>query len=62
MILHNTKKYISDNMEMDEAFYERLSELLQDTLDKYQEKRINETEFLQQAIKLKDEALTRTGR
>ncbi|MDE0092034.1 MAG: HsdR family type I site-specific deoxyribonuclease [Oligoflexia bacterium] len=61
MILHNTKKYISDNMEKDSVFYERLSKLLQETLNEYQEKRINEIDFLQQAIKLKDEALTRTG-
>ncbi|MCZ0933455.1 MAG: HsdR family type I site-specific deoxyribonuclease [Oligoflexia bacterium] len=61
MILHNTKKYISDNMEKDHVFYERLSKLLQNTLKEYQEKRINEAEFLQKAIKLKDTALTRTG-
>ena len=61
MILHRTKKYISDNMEKDRVFYERLSKLLQDTLKKYQENRINEMELLQQATKLKDKALTRTG-
>ena len=61
MILHRTKKYISDNMEKDRAFYERLSTLLQDTLDAYQANRINEIELLQQATKLKNEALTRTG-
>ena len=61
MILHNTKKYISDNMEKDHAFYERLSKLLQKTLNDYQQQRINETRLLQQALKLKDEALTRTG-
>ena len=61
MILHRTKKYISDNMEKDRVFYERLSKLLQDTLKKYQENRISEAELLQQAYKLKDEALTRTG-
>ena len=61
MILHNTKKYISDNMEKDRVFYERLSKLLQNTLSEYQANRINEIEFLQRANKLKDEALTRTG-
>ena len=60
-ILHRTKKYISDNMEKDHVFYERLSKLLQETLDAYQANRINEKEFLQRATKLKDEALTRTG-
>ena len=61
MILHNTKKYILDNMEKDRVFYERLSKLLQKTLNEYQMNRINEMEFLQRATKLKDEALTRTG-
>ncbi|MDE0519074.1 MAG: DUF3387 domain-containing protein, partial [Bdellovibrionales bacterium] len=61
MILHNTKKYISDNIEKDRVFYERLSKLLQNTLNEYQANRINEIEFLRQATKLKDEALTRTG-
>ena len=61
IILHRTKKYISDNMEKDRAFYERLSTLLQDTLNAYQENRVNEIELLQQANKLKNEALTRTG-
>ena len=61
MILHNTKKYILDNMEKDRVFYERLSKLLQKTLNEYQANRINEIEFLQRATKLKDEALTRTG-
>ena len=61
MILHNTKKYISDNIEKDRVFYERLSKLLQNTLNEYQANRINEIEFLRRATKLKDEALTRTG-
>ena len=61
IILHNTKKYISDNIEKDRVFYERLSKLLQNTLNEYQKNRINEIEFLQRANKLKDEALTRTG-
>ncbi|MDE0119816.1 MAG: HsdR family type I site-specific deoxyribonuclease [Bdellovibrionales bacterium] len=61
IILHRAKKYISDNMDKDRVFYERLSELLQNTLNEYQMKRINEVEFLRQATKLKDEALTRTG-
>ena len=61
IILHRTKKYISDNMEKDRAFYERLSTLLQDTLKKYQEGRMDEMELLQQAHKLKNKALTRTG-
>ena len=61
MILHNTKKYISDNIEKDRVFYERLSKLLQNTLNEYQANRISEIEFLQRANKLKNEALTRTG-
>ena len=61
MILHNTKKYISDNMEKDTVFYERLSKLLEETLSAYQKGRLSEVEFLQKALRFKDEALTRTG-
>ena len=61
IILHRTKKYISDNMEKDRVFYERLSKLLQETLNEYKENRINEIEFLKKVVQLKDEALTRTG-
>ena len=61
IIMHKTKKYISENLEKDPEFYKRLSTLLQETLDDYQQKRINERELLQKAFKFKDEALTRTG-
>ena len=60
MMIHGTKKYISENMDTDPVFYERLSKLLQNTLDAYQTGRISETEFLTKASQLKDKALTRT--
>lgn len=60
MILNRTEKYISDNMEKDRVFYERLSKLIKDTLKEYQAGRIDEAKFLQLAFKIKDEALTRT--
>ena len=60
MTLHNTKKYISENIEKDQVFYERLSKLLQKTLNEYQENRINENELLKRAVQFKDKALTRT--
>jgi len=61
MILHRTRKYISENMEKDHVFYEKLSKLLQKTLEDYKEKRIHEKELLKKAISLKDQALTRTS-
>ena len=61
IIMHKTKKYISENLEKDPEFYKRLSALLQETLEDYRQKRINEQELLQKAFKFKDEALTRTG-
>ena len=60
MIVHGTKKYISENMTKDPAFYEKLSKLLQNTIDEYRNGRISEQEFLQKARQLKDKALTRT--
>ncbi len=60
MLIHSVKKYIAENIEKDRVFYEKLSDLLQKTLDEYREERISEKAFLQQAKKLKDKALTRT--
>ena len=61
MIINNTKKYIEVNEEKDEEFYKRLSKLIQETLEEYQQGRIDETQYLQKAAELKDQALTRTG-
>ena len=61
MIIHSAQKYISENIEKDRAFYEKLSKLLQNTLDEYRTGRINEKELLQKAKQLKDQALARTG-
>ena len=61
MIMHSVKRYISACIEKDSVFYERLSELLEQTLKEYKEGRISEAEFLQQAFKFKEQALNRTG-
>ena len=60
-ILNRTRKYISENIEKDRAFYDRLSQLLQETLNQYKQQRMSEVELLQKAEQLQDEALTRTG-
>ncbi|MBC6415626.1 MAG: type I restriction endonuclease subunit R [Bdellovibrionales bacterium] len=61
MIFNHVKKYIAVHEEKDKEFYKRLSKLIQETLDEYQQGRINEIQFLQKAKELKDQALTRTG-
>ena len=60
IMINKTNRYISENMEKDPHFYNKLSKLLQETLEDYRQKRINEKELLQKAFKFKDEALTRT--
>lgn len=60
-IANRTRRYIDDNMERDRVFYERFSKLLQETLDAYHQKRIDETEFLKRASELKEKVLSRTG-
>ena len=59
-ILNRTAKYLSDNMERDRVFYEKLSKLLKKTLEDYQADRINEADLLKKAIGVQNQALTRT--
>lgn len=60
-ILNRTNKYISDNLDKDQVFYERFSKLIEETLQAYREKRISEKDLLNKATELRDKVLTRTG-
>ena len=47
-----TKRTISERMDEDPAFYRRFSELLEDTIRDYREKRLSEREYLNRIIEL----------
>lgn len=46
MIAHQMKKVINENMEKDEAFYKKFSELIEATIQAFREGRIDEKEYL----------------
>lgn len=45
-IAHRIKKVITENMEKDEAFYKKFSDLIEETITAFQEGRLNEKEYL----------------
>jgi type I restriction enzyme R subunit len=51
-IAHRVKRTISEYMERDPAFYERLSKLIDETIRAYREGRIDEVEYLEQVNKI----------
>ncbi|ELR72580.1 Type I restriction-modification system, restriction subunit R [Fulvivirga imtechensis AK7] len=50
MIAHQLKKVITENMEKDEAFYKKFSELIEETIQAFQEGRIDEKEYLERIL------------
>ncbi|MCK9343931.1 MAG: HsdR family type I site-specific deoxyribonuclease, partial [Massilibacteroides sp.] len=59
-IASRTAKYINENMDTDPAFYKKFSELLKKTIEDYEQERINETEYLDQILKHKENVLAHT--
>lgn len=50
MIAHQLKKVINENMEKDEAFYKKFSEMIEETIKAFQEGRIDEKEYLEKVL------------
>lgn len=59
-IASRTAKYINENMDTDPAFYKKFSEMLKKTIEDYEQKRIDETEYLEEILKHKDKVLAHT--
>lgn len=55
MIAHLMKKVINENMEKDEAFYKKFSELIEETIQAFHEGRINEKEYLVKVLKVQSD-------
>jgi type I restriction enzyme R subunit len=51
-IAHKMKKVINENLEKDEIFFKKFSELIEQTIRAFHEGRIDEKEYLEQVIKL----------
>lgn len=51
MIAHQMKKVISENMEKDEAFYKKFSDLIEETINAFREGRIDEKEYLERVLR-----------
>lgn len=54
-IAHKMKKVITENMEKDEAFYKKFSQLLEDAIKSFQENRISEVEYLKAILNIRDQ-------
>jgi type I restriction enzyme R subunit len=54
-IANNMKKVINENMEKDEAFYKKFSEMIEETIKAFQEGRITEGEYLEQILNTRDD-------
>jgi len=59
-IASRTAKHITEKMDEDPAFYKKFSEMLKETIKDYEEKRINETQYLSKVKDIMDKVLTRT--
>lgn len=53
-IAHEMKKVINENIERDEAFYKKFSEMIEDTINAFQEGRLDEKEYLEKVLQTRD--------
>jgi len=58
-IAHATKRYVTENMEQDPAFYLKFSKLIQHAIDDFRAKRISDLEYLSRVHEYKDKVVNR---
>lgn len=58
-IASRTQKTITENMDLDPDFYKKFSEMINDTLAEYRQKRIDEAEFLRRVTEIKESVVNR---
>lgn len=56
-IASRTSKYIDEKFEQDPAFYKKFSDMLQETIDEYKQRRISEAEYLLRVEKIMNDVL-----
>lgn len=54
-IANNMKKVVNENMDKDEAFYKKFSDLIEETIKAFQEGRLSETEYLESILQTRDD-------
>ncbi len=59
-IATRTAKHITENMDLDPAFYKKFSQLLQETIKEYEQGRIDEVLYLQRVNELMEKVLSHT--
>lgn len=59
MIAHATKRAIHERLELDPAFYEKFSKLIQQAIDDYRAKRLLDLEYLQRVTEIKSAVVSR---
>jgi type I restriction enzyme R subunit len=60
-IAHRTKKTIIEKMQEDPAFYRRFSELLEDAIRAFRERRLADRDYLAQVMDIAEKVRNRTG-
>lgn len=60
-IAHRTRRTISERMEEDPAFYRKFSEILEDAIRAFREKRLADRDYLNQVMAVADSIRTRSG-
>lgn len=50
-VAHATKRYITEHMEEDPAFYHKFSEMIQQAIDEFREKRLHDLEHLDEIVR-----------
>jgi len=59
-IASRTAKHISEKMDEDPAFYKKFSQMLKETIAEYEEKRINEVQYLNRVQEIMNNVLSKT--
>jgi type I restriction enzyme R subunit len=59
-IASRTAKHISEKMDEDPAFYKKFSQMLKETIAEYEEKRINEVQYLNKVQEIMENVLAHT--
>lgn len=59
-IASRTRKFITENMESDPAFYKKFSQLIKESIEAYEQGRLSDIEYLEQMKRYKDDVLNHT--
>jgi type I restriction enzyme R subunit len=58
-IAHATRRFVTENMEQDPAFYTKFSNLIQQAIEEFRARRISDLEYLDRITKIRDKVVRR---